>query len=790
MGHFAAVIFRCPSWAAGAWRVTALSATGLALAAGLALGAGAALAQDGEVLAASSPSVEELTRPSSVLELGLWYTPGDRLVGGGVDAIGSMNRGLSGIANFDLRGAQYSYLNAEDDMTRWRLASNALGLRTPRLWGEYGQQGYYRISFLVDETRLLASDSYLTPLAGAGTSSQTLPAGFVAGATTAAMPGLSASLRSLALQTTRRRIGLDLRHWVDSEWELRLRLRNDAAQGARMRGAEFGSNGGNARALLLAEPVDSATQKVDASVTYSGPGRRFVLAYHGSLFRNHVDSVTWQNPYTNAPWVGGASGLPAGFALPWGRIGVAPDNDFHQITFNGSYDLSTTSRLTVGAAHGRMTQNMPFLPYTVNAGLAALPLPRDALDGRVETRFLLTRLSMRPVRALSVVAALRYDDRANRTPMSEYHLVGGDIALQPAANADSDHIRTNLARSRRLVTWSLDADYRLPGARVVQAAWARESVHRTLSEVARTTEDSVRLGLRQGGTGAWTAQADVARMSRRGTAYLYNLPYLASYSSAAYVNALALTNGCADLSQCVRLGPLQQKFYQADRDRDRFRAQLAYQPQGPLSILARLEWQHDRYPHGDYGVVSATGWSTGTDVIYTFGPDMQATLFHALENHVTRERSRQVSGAIAAGTGDSRSDWENRFSDRTHTLGLGMRYLRLLGGRLELDVDLVLVRGRTPIETTVGALVSASQNPAGALPDLRFRSDGLSLVARYAVNRDESFRFQYLARRIRQDDWATLGVGASTLASLAGIGEVPARRTVQSLGVVFVRRFR
>ena len=43
------------------------------------------------------------------------------------------------------------------------------GLRTPRLWGEYGQQGYYRISFLVDETRHLASDSYLTPLAGART---------------------------------------------------------------------------------------------------------------------------------------------------------------------------------------------------------------------------------------------------------------------------------------------------------------------------------------------------------------------------------------------------------------------------------------------------------------------------------------------------------------------------------------------------------------------------------------------------------------------------------------------
>ena len=230
----------------------------------------------------------ELTRPSSTIEVGL---------GGFLhssNAIGNPERyyqpGSYGMGTFDLRGDQYSFGNAADDRTRWHLSGSNLGLHSRSLAGEYGQQGAYRITFEFDEQVRLQSDSYETPFLGAGSTSPTLPAGFVRGPVTTAMGTLAASMRRFDLHTVRQRSELGLSYWLDPEWVIRFNLRNDTREGSKIRGAEFGSNGGNPRAVLLAEPIDSATQLVDASIAFSGEGHHFTLAYHGSFFRNRIKS--------------------------------------------------------------------------------------------------------------------------------------------------------------------------------------------------------------------------------------------------------------------------------------------------------------------------------------------------------------------------------------------------------------------------------------------------------------------------------------------------------------------
>src|SRR5262249_20998570 len=276
--------------------------------------------------------------------------------------------------------------------------------------------------------------------------------------------------------------------------------------------------------------------------------------------------VTWQNPYSATPWTGGATGLPASFDFPLGRIGVAPDNDFHQLSFDGSYDISYTTHAALSASLGRMSQNEGFLPYTITPGLVSTPLPRSSLEGEIDTRFLLGRLSLRPTRALSVVASVRYDERDNRTPQSEFIYVGGDIQLQPPPASDSDRIRTNLARSWRKMQGTLEASYRLPEARTLVVGIGQEQIHRTFAEVERTDETAYRVELRQGSAGAWNGSIGYDHLTRRGTQYEYNAPYLAAFTSPAFIAAQAAANGCTDLLACVRLGPLQQKFFLADRD--------------------------------------------------------------------------------------------------------------------------------------------------------------------------------------------------------------------------------
>ena len=746
------------------------------------------MASDMYTIDKDADAIAALTRPVSKIEIGAGYLS-DRPLAASNDT-GLDRQGSFVIGNVELRGDQYSYGNPGDDKTRRRLIGSNLGLSSRSLSGEYGRQGKYRVTFGYDEIPRLASDSYQTPFFGAGSAQLTLPPGFVRDANTGGMSALAASLRRFDVESRRRRAEIGIRYWLTPEWELAATLRNDDRDGTKIRGAEFGSNGGNPRQVSLPEPIDSSTQLIDASIAFGGDTQRFALAYHGSLFRNHISSITWQNPYSNAPWVGGASGLPADFPLESGQTGVAPDNQFHQLAASGSYDFSSSTRLTVAGTRGRMTQNEVFLPYTINPGLTGTALPRTSLNGRVETTFLSARLSMRPLRNLNLHASLRYEDRDNQTPQAQYIYVGGDIQLQPPAGSNSDRIRTNLPRSRRHEQLSMEADYRLSATTAIKAGWDYDEIKRTFAEVERSAENTWRLELRYGATGPWTAHASYAQLMRRGSQYLYNLPFLASYTSAAYIDGLAKANGCMVLIDCIRNPPLQNKFFLADRDRERARLLIGYLPAAAISLQGRLDVNRDRYPHSPYGVTEARSWSVGADLGYALSDEASATLFYSFDDRRSRERSRQIVTANTAVASSADADWLNQLVDQTSSIGAGVRYQGLLGGRLELNADVIAVRGRTPISTSVGPAVQAAQNPAGALPDLSAHADHINVNARYAADRHSTVRVNYFYRRFNSADWAYQQVGATILPNAIGTIEISAKYAVHGVGISWIRRFR
>ncbi len=733
--------------------------------------------QDAEALA-------ELTRPPSRVEIGGGNVSESSFAAGNYNGLD--RKGFFPIGNVDLRGSQYSYGNPDDDKTRWRIIGTNLGLSSRSLAGEYGRQGAYRFTLGYEETPRLRSDSFQTPFVGAGSANLTLPTGFVRGADTGAMTALATSMRNFDVEARRQRSDVGVSYMLAREWELRASLRNDDINGTRIRGAEMGISS-IPRSVVLPEPVDSSTQLIDASLAFSGEYTRFTLSYHGSVFKNHVDALVWQNAFSSAPWVGGTSGLPDSFPLPNGRSGVAPDNQFHQLAASGAYDFSSTTRLALTGTRGRMTQNDAFLPYTINPGLAATALPRTSLDGLVETTFLNARLSMRPIRNLSLNAALRYEDRDNKTPQSEFMYVAGDIQLQPLPGANSDHIRTNLPRSRRQEQMTMDADYRIAAGIALKTGWDHDDITRTFAEVEHTTENTYRVELRQSSTGPWTSNASYARLVRRGTQYLYNLPYLSSYTSPAFIQGLLAGNGCTVPIECVRPGPLQNKFFMADRDRERSRLMAGYTPDAAWSLQLRLDVNRDRYPHSPYGVTDGRSWSANADLGYLFSDDFSATLFFTFEDQRSREMSRQIANTTA---NSAASDWLNQFADRTSSIGFGLRYKRLMGGRLEVDADAIAVRGSTPISTEVGPAVTAAQNPATALPDLQMRSDNLNLNARYRLDRRSTIRMNYFFRRLSSADWAYQQVGVATLTSLVGTNELPPRFRVHGVGVSWVFVFR
>ena len=768
------------------WVTGSLCAVGASMNACIALlmlTCGSAVAN---VATSEAERLAELTRPQSNIEIGIGAISDASFAAG--NYTGLERKGAYAIGAFDWRGDQTSYGNAADDKTRWRIFGANLGLNARSLAGEFGRQGAYRITFGYDEIPRRDSDGYQTIFLGAGSMSLTLPAGFVRGADTRAMSTLDASLRQFAIESNRKRSEIGVSYAITREWELRAGWRNDDRQGTHIRSIEFGNSPGNPRAMLLPEPIDSSTQLVDASLAYTGEGLRASIAYHGSVFRNHVGALVWQNPFTSAPWVGPGTPLPVNFPLPMGQAGEAPDNQFHQLSITGNYQFSSSTRLTIVGSRGRMSQNEILLPYTINPGLAVIAPPQSGLDGVVDTTFLNAKLTLRPLRNLNVYASLRYEDRDNKTPQSEVVYIGGDVQLQPPPNAPTDRVRTNLPRSRRQTQLTLDADYRLAPGIAMKAGWEHDDVTRTFAEVEHANENTLRIEFRRGGTGEWTTSAGIAHLARRSSPYLYNLPFLASYTSSAFIASLAAAGGCAVAIDCIRAGPMQRKFYMADRDRDRLRLFASYTPDRALSLQARLDANLDRYPRTTYGVTHSRSLSANLEAGYTFNASTSATVFVSHEHQRLQERGRQILNPVSAGNADA--DWWNQLIDKTSSFGAGLRQQGLIGGKLELAVDAIAVRGRMPITTTVGTGVTAAQNPATALPDVVARSDNVNVSARYAIDRHSTLRARYFFQRLDNADWAYSQVGAATLVNVIGSREIPAQTSRHGVGISWVRIFR
>ncbi|HEX4859486.1 MAG TPA: MtrB/PioB family outer membrane beta-barrel protein, partial [Usitatibacteraceae bacterium] len=326
----------------------------------------------------------------------------------------------------------------------------------------------------------------------------------------------------------------------------------------------------------------------------------------------------------------------------------------------------------------------------------------------------------------------------------------------------------------------------MPGLNA-RTGWDFEETRRTFTEVARTREHTVRLDLRAN-RDRFSFNGGLAWLERRGSEYRYNLPYLASYSSEAFINALASASGCAILAECIRVGPLQNKFYIADRDRLRARAWTGYN-EAPFSASLRLDLNRDRYPNSPYGLGESNQSVASLDAGFTPDETFSASAFVTFDRQSQASRTRQI-GSVNAVSSNPLADWRVDQGNRTRTLGLNATRAALAGGRLTLSVEALWLSSRSPVTLAAGPAVNPAQNPPGALPDLLSVSTRLALEARYALSRATLLKARYQAWRQRNDDWSLEQVRAATLSNVIGTLETPLYGTTHGLGLSVVHTFR
>jgi MtrB/PioB family decaheme-associated outer membrane protein len=661
---------------------------------------------------------------------------------------------------------------ASGDIAYWRIEGQRIGLETGRLALDAGEQGKQRIRLDYRRLSTYQFDDARTPVLGAGNAALTLPSNWQATApTTAGMTTLQENLVDLNLWQRRHSLRLDYQRALHPAWTLLAEIRQERIDGTRLLGAVTGATGGNSRAALLPGPVDYATSIATLNLAYASQALHWRMGYQGSVFTNGARALTWPALYGQHPQWNMGTGFPDGR----NQLALEPDNEAHQLSSGGSLVLSPSQRLQLDAALGRQRQNAGFLPYTVNSVLLpAVALPRESLQGRVDTTRLEVRLHSRVASRLNLVSRLAYRGRDNRTAVTAFQRVRGDaVQQQPFADARLNR-PYGLAEARA----AIDANYRLTSRMRFEAGVERLHTERTFSETLHMRESSANIGLR-GNLSQTVALAGEYRYQRRRTDdYNGNRPFIATHVPGR-IGADEFENH-----------PLLRKYYLSERDREQGRVHASWQAMPDLSIGAALASSRDDYPAGFLGLEYSILRSTTVDFSYAAAEHLRINGFYNTDRYRNAQAGRSFRGNVPADAANPDRNWQVTSTDLFNTwgLGLGREQLRLrvgswqAPGLLALNLDFSHSRSSGNFDNSTGAALLSAP-----LPALGTSLDNFSLSARYAWSARASIQLALMHEHYHSKDFALDGVRPDTVASvlLPGMASPRYRVNWASLGYRF-----
>jgi MtrB/PioB family decaheme-associated outer membrane protein len=741
-----------------------------------------------------SEEVRNLIEPSSTLTIGVGSVSSKTVPNTSVGNWSSSTNYMFGDYNGMYKTGGYLIgdveinKRGENNANYFELKGTNLGLDSRNLLIRGGEQGNWGLKLEYDQIRKLWSDSYQTPYLGAGSDRLTLPAGWVTAGNTGTMTALPGSMQSFNIETQRKSIALGLTKLLPDGWDVAVNYKHETKEGNRLIGATFGTSGGNPRAAVLPEPVDYVTRQFDVIARYTTDKLQVQLAYFGSLFDNKKQGLVFQNAYNS---YAAAVNYPNGF----GQLGLPPDNQAHQLNGSFGYMFSKETRLAGTLSIGRMTQNESFLPYTVNTGLVSTdPLPRSSLDGRVNTTHLDFKLTSKLDPKLNLVAAYRYDDRANKTPQSLYNYIGGDSANQTnigATNANSDRLRINLPGSSTKQQIEVELDYKLAAHTKLKLGADYDWVKKTFEAITSEKEAKVKGEVHQHFNESTSGGLSYAYSDRRTDSYDASAPFKASFAPL-YVTGM----GAASLQWDNN--PFQRKFFLAPRLRNKLHAFLNFEPAPKLDVHLALDYKDDNYKDSYYGLKRTKTYAQHFDASYAASDALTVRAFVSNDRTYNYEKSNTLSTLANSGNQCNAKntptapgcEWGADIIDHGLTTGFGFAYKPAAKYEFGFDYTRVFWTGENNVNGATAVLSGGATVIPTPLPVNVSNMQRIDLFGRYQLEKDLSINVKYIYERMRVKDWATDGVVSNTLASVIGTNQTSPNYNVHAIGVSLSYQFK
>jgi MtrB/PioB family decaheme-associated outer membrane protein len=421
---------------------------------------------------------------------------------------------------------------------------------------------------------------------------------------------------------------------------------------ARRTGAQpWGASFGQTNAVELAVPVDHRTNEFSAAVEWSNHRAMGKLAYDGSWFTNHVETLIWDNPLRTTD----LAAVPA-----QGRMALWPDSTAHTVSAAGSVALPARSRAFGSVSMGGWFQDQTLLPHTINTAIAAIPLARPTAEAEARILSMNYRVTSRPARPLWLTAQFRlydYDNRTPHFPVSQYVRVDSGAAASLTGGSEP------FGYTRQFV--DLDASFTPLPFTAFRVGYGREQDDRTFRLFEVTTDNTVRAAVDSVGLAWGSLRLQYDRAVRKGEGLDEEV--------------------FSDIGEQVSL----RQFDISDRKRDRLSAIVQAIPINWLGVTASLGVGREHRPDAAFGLrdndlraLTISIDASPRDVVA-----MGAT--YGFERYTTLQHSRQASPGPQFD--DPTRDWSTDMDERVHTFTANVNVPHLTA-RTTLRVDYDYVR--------------------------------------------------------------------------------------------------
>lgn len=593
---------------------------------------------------------------------------------------------------------------------QWELTD--LGLDSRSVEVEGGKPGTYRYRLDYSELPYRRYDTTQTVFQQATDELLVLPPGWVPAGTTAGFTALDASLADRDIESDRNSVGIGGEYLAIKHLTLQADFRRTDREGSAIAGAPFYTS-----TALLAAPFEDHTDIVNFAALYDREQWSASLSWSGSFYENQNDELRWDNPYS-----GGGQGARA----------QAPDNKAQTFTLAGAYHFSPQTTLSLNASMGELRQDESLLAYTINPGVPPRALPRDNLDGKIETTHVDVGFTSRPWSFLRLKGVYRYDDRDNSTPVEQWTRTITDLFDSGESESNRPY---SFERSKLELSAAARFDYYdWLKAFAFEAGYDRTETDRTLQEVAEAIEES------GWGRVRWRPASETELTLRAG---------IARRDPDNYDPAVALAN---------EQNPLMRKYNLAYRYREfaQLNARIGF-PGKPFTIGAEIFYASDDYTESSLGVRQIDDRRFAADFTWAI---TDATSVYLQGGYQDQELANFNSEAFGA------ADWNSQHEDKFRTLDAGLKFFDS-ARKFDANVSVRYAKGTGEIG------VDSSFSGSGPYPDLETELTGGEFDFGYRLTSKLELRFKVRYEDYSSSDWALQGVEPATIPTVLTLGADP-----------------